>query len=102
LIFITLDRKNNMALNEINIESTEEALALFEEFEGKHSDAFVEKTSSADGLKLITLAIENLPAVLAAVTALIAVLKKREIKFKLTKDGAEVSSLEDAKTADGK
>ncbi|NTS42888.1 hypothetical protein HRG84_18515 [Flavisolibacter sp. BT320] len=82
-------------MSEIIIQSNEEARQYFEDFVKNHEkEAFTEEASGFDGQKIIGLVIENLPAVLGAVTSLIAVLKGKGIKLKLTKDGKEISNLE--------
>ncbi|NHE55785.1 hypothetical protein [Cyclobacterium plantarum] len=85
-------------MNEVIIQSNEDAREYFEEFIAEHEDqAFTEEASGLDGQNIVGLVIENLPAILGAVTSLIAVLKGKNISFKIIKDGKEISNIEEQK-----
>jgi single-stranded DNA-specific DHH superfamily exonuclease len=82
-------------MNEIVIQGSQNVKQYFEDFINLHDEVFIEESSGHDGQKIISLIIENLPEILGAVTALITVIRAKNIIVKITKDGKEISNLED-------
>lgn len=86
-------------MNEVIIQSTEDARQYFDEFiDNNKANVFTEESSGLDGHTTLGLVIQNLPAILTGITALISVLKSKNIAFKITKDGQEITNIEDVKS----
>lgn len=84
-------------MNEILIESNEDALIEFKKIVEQNEEAsFIEETQAMDGQNIISLVIENLPEIINSVVALIAILKSKKISFRITKEGNEIESIEEA------
>ncbi len=81
-------------MSEIIIQGGEDARKYLEEFAEQNESVFTEESNGLDGQNLVGLVIEKLPEILGAVTSLIAVLKGKNILFKIIKDGKEISNLE--------
>lgn len=82
-------------MNEIIIEGNQESKEYFEKFVESNSYAFIEESSGHDGLKIVSLIVENIPEILGAITALITILKAKNLSIKITKNGKEVSNLDE-------
>lgn len=78
-------------MSELVIETSEQARTLLSEFQREHPDASeLETIRGADGTALVTLIIQQLPAILTAVAALIAALKNKGVAVRVLKDGKVV------------
>ena len=83
-------------MDELIIQAGSEALPEFKAFSEQYKEANIETSQGLDGQKLIELAIENAPAIITAVTALIGALRAKGLSVKLQKNGKPVESLEEA------
>ncbi len=70
--------------DEFIIESNKDAIEDFEQFISNHPDvAQTEIDDSMDGTEIISLIIENAPAYIEAIVALVVLLRKKKVEHKI-------------------
>jgi hypothetical protein len=80
-------------MDELIIQANAEALTEFKAFADQHEAASIETSQGLDGQKIIELAIENAPAIITAITALIGALRAKGFTVKLQKNGKPINEL---------